>query len=155
MLKYNILKIAFKTNSTIGKLLNEKQEMNPYEQSGIYKITCQSCHKVYVSQTDRNLITIHGHKEHIRNIRFNKGDSAFAQHILNKRHQYGPMTEMMEMVEHAEKGNLMNIKENFHTYHFNKLNKLIKEQKLIKESDNQNSMFDIIIKYQYTPTQTS
>jgi hypothetical protein len=61
----------------------------------------------------------------------------------------------MEMVQHAKKGNLMNIKENFDIYHFNKLNKLIEEQKLIKESGNQNSMFDIKIKHQYTPTQTS
>jgi hypothetical protein len=57
--------------------------------------------------------------------------------------------------EHAKKGNLMNIKENFYIYHFNKLNNLIEEQKHMKESNNQNSMFDIIIKYQYTPTQTS
>jgi hypothetical protein len=42
------LKTAFKTTSTIGKLLNEKQETNSYEQSGIYKITCQSCYKVYI-----------------------------------------------------------------------------------------------------------
>jgi hypothetical protein len=57
------------------------------------------------------------------------------------------MTEIMEMVEHAKKGNLMNIKENFYIYHFNKLNKFIEEQKHKKESDNQNSMFDIIIKH--------
>jgi hypothetical protein len=49
----------------------------------------------------------------------------------------------------------MNTKENFQIYHFNKLNKLIEEQKHIKESDNQNSMFDIIVKHQYMPTQTS
>jgi hypothetical protein len=83
------------------------------------------------------------YKEHIRNIRFNKDESAFAQHILNKRHQYGPMTVIMEMVEEAKKGNLMNVK-NFHIYHFNKLNKLIEELKLNKENDNLNGMFDII-----------
>jgi hypothetical protein len=53
----------------------------------------------------------------------------------------------MKMVEHAKKGNLMNIKENFHIYHFNKYNKLMREQKHAKESDNQNSMIDIIIKH--------
>jgi hypothetical protein len=58
---------------------------------------------------------------------------AFAQHtrILNKRHQYWPMTVIMEMVENAKKGIIMNVKENFHIYHFNKLNKLIQEQKLL------------------------
>jgi hypothetical protein len=43
-----------------------------------------------------------GYKEDIRNIWFNKDESAFAQHILNKRHQYGRMAEIMEMVEHAK-----------------------------------------------------
>jgi hypothetical protein len=65
------------------------------------------------------------------------------------------MTKIMEMVEHSKKGNLMNIKENFYIYHFNQFKKLIEDQKRTKESDNRNSMFDIIIKYQYMPTQTS
>jgi hypothetical protein len=75
--------------------------MNPYEQSGIYKLTCQSCHKAYIGQTGRNLTT--RYKEHIGNICYNKDESAFAQHILSKQHQYGPMTAIMEMVEHAKK----------------------------------------------------
>jgi hypothetical protein len=62
-------------------------------------------------------------------MQFNKDESTFAQHTLNKRHQYGPMTAIMEMVEHAKKENLMNMKENFHIYHLNKTNKLIEEQK--------------------------
>jgi hypothetical protein len=93
--------MAFKTTSITGKLLNEKQETNSCEQCGIYKITCQSCHKVYIGHTGRNLTM--RYKEHIRNIRFHKDESAFTQHILNKRHQYGPMTEIMEMAEHANK----------------------------------------------------
>jgi hypothetical protein len=80
----------------------------------------------------RNLTT--GYKEHIRNIHFNKDESAFAQHIPNKQHQYGPMTAIVEMVEYAKKGNLMNIKENFHIYHLNKTSKLIEGQKPNKES---------------------
>jgi hypothetical protein len=77
--------LDFKTTYTIGKLVDEKRETNPYEQSGIYKITCQSCQKVYIGQTGRNLTT--RYKEHIR---LNKDKLAFAQHtrILNKRHQY-------------------------------------------------------------------
>jgi hypothetical protein len=55
LLKDTNLKIALKTTSTLGKLLNEKQEMNSCKQCGIYKITCQSCHKVYIGQTGRNL----------------------------------------------------------------------------------------------------
>jgi hypothetical protein len=117
--------------------------MNPYKQSGSYKLTCQSCHKAYIGQTGRNLTT--RYKEHTRNIRFNKDELAFAQHVLNKQHQCSSMATIMEMVEPAKKENLMNIKENFHIYHLNKNNKLIEEKKSNKESHNQNEMFDIII----------
>jgi hypothetical protein len=37
------------------------------------------------------------------------------------------------------------MKENFHIYHLNKIKKLTEEQKLIKESDNYNDMFDILV----------
>jgi hypothetical protein len=53
-----------------------------------------------------NLIT--RYKEHIRNIRFNEDESAFAQH--NKvTNTYGTNYGLME---YARKGNIMNIKEN-------------------------------------------
>jgi hypothetical protein len=97
-------------------------------------LTCQSCHKVYVGQTGRNLTT--RFKEHIRNIRSNKDESAFAQHILNQGHQYRPMEQIMKLVEHARKGNIMNIKEDYYIYKFKKLNKLIEEQKSTKDNDN-------------------
>jgi hypothetical protein len=111
-------------------------------------MTCQSCHKVYIGQTGRKLT---GYKN-IRNIRFNKEESAFAQHILGKGHQYGPMEQIMEMTGCARKGNIMNIKENCYIYQFKQLNELIEEQKGIKENDNQKSMFDIVIGHVYTPT---
>jgi hypothetical protein len=44
------LKVAFKT-TTAGKLLSDTRITNAYEQSGVYKMTCQSCHKVYIWQT--------------------------------------------------------------------------------------------------------
>jgi hypothetical protein len=40
-------------------------------------------------------------------------------------------------------------------YQFKQLNELIEEQKSIQENDNQNSMFDIVIRHEYTPTGTS
>jgi hypothetical protein len=95
---------------------------------------------MYIGQTGRKLTR---YKEHIRSIRFNEDELAFVQHILNKQHQYGPMT-IMEMMEYAKKGNIMNIKENFHIYHLNKTNMLIEEQKANKDNHSQNEMFDII-----------
>jgi hypothetical protein len=150
LFKNTNINIAFKTSHTVGKLLKEKREINPYELSGIYKMTCQSCQKVYIGQTGRNL-TIR-YKEHIRNIRLNKDESAFAQHVLNNQHQYGPMNIIMEIIESAKKGGIMNIKEDYYIYHFNKFNKLIEEQKHTKESNNQRNMFDLITQYQNTHT---
>jgi hypothetical protein len=100
------LKVAFKTNTTLGKLLSDTHTMNTYEQSGIYKMTCQSCHKVYTGQTGQNWTT--RYTEHIRSITFNKEESAFAQ---DKGHQYGTMEQIMELINYARKGNIMDIKE--------------------------------------------
>jgi hypothetical protein len=109
-------------------------------------------HKVYIGQTGRNLTT--RYKELIRKVRLNKDKSAFAQHILNKQHQYGPMTIIIELIEKAKKGGIMIIKD-YHIYHFNKFNKLIEEQKHTKESKNQRNIFNLIIQHQNTPTLTS
>jgi hypothetical protein len=49
----------------------------------------------------------------------------------------------------------MSIKENYSVYQFKLLNELIEEQKNIKENDNQNSMFDTVIRHEYTPTGAS
>jgi hypothetical protein len=58
----------------------------------------------------------------------------------------------MKLVEHARKGNIMNIKEDYYTYKFKKLNKLIEEQKSTIDNDNQNNLFDIALRHEYTPT---
>jgi hypothetical protein len=65
------------------------------------------------------------------------------------------MEQIMKMGEYTRKGSIMNIKENYCTSQFNQLNKLIEEQKYIKEGDSQNSMPDMVIRHQYTPTQMS
>jgi hypothetical protein len=144
------LKVAFKTTTTIGKLLNDNHITNTYEQTGIYNLTCQSCYKVYVGRTGRNITT--RFKEHIRKIRSNKDESAFARHILNQGHQYGPMEQIMKLVEHARKGSIMDIKEDYYIYKFRKRNKLIEERKITKDNENQNNLFDIAIGHEHTPT---
>jgi hypothetical protein len=121
------LRIAFKTTTNLKNILTTKTTPNAYDQGGIYKLTCQSCHKVYIGQTGRSLNI--RYKEHIRSIKYNKEDSAFAQHILNTGYQYGPIEQIMALIEKARKGKLMNTKENFHIYLYNQANTLIHEQK--------------------------
>jgi hypothetical protein len=55
------------------------------------------------------------------------------------------------MIKYARKGNIMNIRENYYIYQFKKLNELT-EQKSIKENNNQNSMFDTVIRHAYMHT---
>ncbi|XP_023722175.1 uncharacterized protein LOC111872459 [Cryptotermes secundus] len=153
LFKITNVRIAFKVNHTLGKLLNTKQNINSYEQSGVYKLTCLECQQVYIGQTGRKLIT--RYNEHVRCIRFNKEDSAYAQHILNRQHQYGPISQTMELIEVARKGKLMNIKEEYQIYRHFKDNKLIDEQKQAKEINTQNSMFDLITTCTHTPPTTS
>jgi hypothetical protein len=61
----------------------------------------------------------------------------------------------MELIEYARQGNIMNIKENYYIYKFKQLKELIDKQKSTKDNDNQNSMFDIAIRHEYTPIKMS
>ena len=150
LFKNTNVKIAFKVNQTLEKTLKPKHNINIYEQSGIYKLTCQGCQQVYIGQTGRKLIT--RYNEHIRSIKSNKTDSAFALHILNNIHQYGPITKIMELIEVAKKGKLMNIKEEYQIYRHYKNNNLIDEQKQLREFNTQNTLFDLATTYSYTYT---
>jgi hypothetical protein len=78
-------------------------------------------------------------------------ESAFAEHILDEGHQYGPLEQIMELIEYARKGNIMSIKENYYIYKFKQLKELIEEQKSTKENYNQNSMFDVALRHETRP----
>ena len=60
---------------------------------GIYQLTCNSCNLSYVCQTSCSLKV--RYKEHIRYIRYNNPNSAYAQHILCNQHEYGTMENLM------------------------------------------------------------
>jgi len=49
-------------------------------------LTCNTCQMAYVGQTSHNLRQ--SYQEHIW---YNNPQSAYAQHILNNRHNYGPI----------------------------------------------------------------
>jgi hypothetical protein len=76
--KHNNLKIAFKSNNTIPQLIRSTNEDDTqiFNNSGVYKLTCK---QAYVGQTSRNLKQ--HYQEHIRYIKNNNPQSAFAQHI--------------------------------------------------------------------------
>jgi hypothetical protein len=73
--------------------------------SGVYKLTCKTCQHSYVGQTSRNLKQ--RYQEHIRYIKNNNPQSAYAQHILNNRHEYGKIDEIMKLVKPTTQTSLL------------------------------------------------
>ena len=70
-------------------------QTSQHEKSGIYKITCKTCPKSYVGQTNRNLNL--RFREHVRYIKNNDPLSAYALHIFNCRHEYGNISDTMTL----------------------------------------------------------
>jgi len=58
LFKETQLRIAYKVNTTINKLLAPKpcnpKPQQQYQQSGVYSLTCPECHMKYVGQTSRH-----------------------------------------------------------------------------------------------------
>ena len=95
------VRTAYKCTNTISHLSKptNKETLlpSPYDRSGIYKLTCMTCNKAYVGQTSRNLTQ--RYKEHARYIKNNNQQSAYALHILNNKHEYGPMEKTMTLLK--------------------------------------------------------
>ena len=82
----------------------------------------------YVGQSGRP-ITIRD-KEHIRYIRSNNTTSAYAEHILNNRHEYGTAENTLKLVHPCRKGQKMNNWENLYIQIYRQQDRLITEQKV-------------------------
>jgi len=79
LFKQTRLKIAFRATNTIQLTAKQTQD----DPSGIYKLKCNTCNKVYVGQSSRTIGV--RFKEHTRYIRSNNSISAYATHILKNR----------------------------------------------------------------------
>lgn len=86
ILKSNGVNVAFKTNNTLQSMLfNGKDKVEKGKKSGVYKLACGDCNKVYVGQTGRSFNT--RYKEHVACFRHNHPDkSNFAKHLLENDH---------------------------------------------------------------------
>ena len=47
------LNVCFSTNNSVGKLIKNDKSKTPDEKSGVYKLECGTCDKVYIGQTGR------------------------------------------------------------------------------------------------------
>jgi len=127
LFKHTNIRIAYKCTNTISHLSKPTNKAtlpsSPYDRSGIYKLTCN---KAYVGQTSRNLKQ--RYKEHTRYIKNNNPQSAYALHILNNQHEYGPIEKTMTLLKPVKNISLLTPYEQFFIQAFHKYGKLISEQ---------------------------
>jgi len=98
------IRIAYRSTNTITQRLGQHRRHDndnttpnhDYNKSGIYQLKCNTCHKAYIGQTSRNITQ--RYKEHIRYIKNNEPKSAYAEHILQNRHEYGHLTDTMTLL---------------------------------------------------------
>jgi hypothetical protein len=126
LFKHSNLRIALRTTNTTFQQLIEKPGLN--NPSGIYKLKCNTCNRAYIGQSGR-AITVR-HKEHLRYIRTNNPNSAYALHILNNRHEYGTAEKTLEQLNPCQKSTRMNCWETLYIQLFHQHNALIDEQQV-------------------------
>jgi len=135
LFKRTNLKIAFRpTNTTYQQLSNETNNPNP---TGIYQLKCNTCNRVYVGQSGRPITT--RHREHLRYIKNNNSTSAYAMHILDNRHEFGPVQETLKLLKPSSKGSRMDCWESLFTHLHHKHNILIAEQ----QANDTNPLFEL------------
>jgi hypothetical protein len=109
---------------------------------------------MYEKPTNATISHSTRYKEPIRYISTNNPNSAYAQHILNHQHEYGPTDQTLHLLKTCTKGSIMNQWETFHILQLHDLNRLVQEQQppvhnpLFKPGNPQQQYLDV-----GTPTQ--
>ena len=102
LFKQTDLNIAFKATNTIRQQISDKQTIN--NPSGVYRLKCNTCNKVYVGQSGRAITK--RYKEHIRYIKSNNPVSAYATYILQNIHEFGREKDTMHLVKNAKEAHI-------------------------------------------------
>ena len=79
-----------------------------------------------MGQTSRSLRL--RYKEHERYIKYNNPQSAYAVHILNNRHEYGPIENTMTLLQGLQNATLLTPYEHLFIQSLHKAGRLISEQ---------------------------
>jgi hypothetical protein len=87
-------------------------------------MTCRTCNKAYVGQTSYSL-KLH-YKEHAHYIKSNNPQSAYALHVLNNQHEYGPIEKTRTLLKPLKNTLLIPYKHSF-IQSLHKAGKLISE----------------------------
>jgi len=136
LFKRTNLKIAFRpTNTIYQQLSNKTKDPNP---TGIYQLKCITCNCAYVGHSGRPITT--RHREHLRYIGNNSPTSAYAMHILDNRHEFGPAGEMLKLLKPCSKGSRKNCWESLFIHLHHRHDILIAEQ----QANDTNPLFELV-----------
>jgi hypothetical protein len=76
-----------------------------HDNAAVFVDKMRRAYMSYIGQTSRNLNTRYG--EHIRYIRNNDPQSAYAQHILQNLHKYSSTTDTMSLLKPIHKTSML------------------------------------------------
>jgi hypothetical protein len=132
--------ISFRNTNTLQQLTKPKTDNKVLEQdkSGIYKRMCNTCNMSYIGQTNHSLKQ--RYQEHIRHIKHNEPQSAYALCILNNKHKYGPIKDTMTLLKHTDKLILLIPYKQIYIQSYHHHKQLIPEQHISEH----NLMFQLI-----------
>ena len=142
LFKNKNVKIAFRTQNTIGHILRHNDNPNQnahFKKSGIYQLTCPNCKKKYKGQTRRSFQR--RYQEHLRDFKYNNGNSKFAQHLTDNKHSFGPIDKVIKILHTIKKGAMMDTIEKYHIYKTMQRGVQINDKHTISS----NMLFDTII----------
>jgi hypothetical protein len=87
---------------------------------------CNTCKQRYIGQTSRSLKL--RYQEHIQYIKNNNPQFAYALHILQNWHEYGPIDQMMHLLKPINIATLLISYEHLYIQSTHQKGKLIPEQ---------------------------
>ena len=95
-------------------------------------------HEIY--RTNQQSFWTH-FQQHLRDFKYGNGKSSFTLHLLENRHNIGPMEDIMNTIHITYKGRLMDTLEKFYIFCETKLNNQINDKLAVKP----NIIFDTIV----------
>jgi hypothetical protein len=141
LFKNKYVKIAYTTKNTILRLLTPRdtQTKDPYNNNGVYKLSCPGCNKEYVGQTGRPFRV--RFSEHLHDYKYQNPKSKFALHLLENKRPIAPIHDIMEILYNTNKGRFMNTIEQYHIYRITQNNIQINDKNTVKP----NAIFKTLI----------
>jgi hypothetical protein len=81
--------------------------------------------------------------EHLRDYKYQTGNSSFTQHLDDYNHSFGPIEKIMTILHIIKKGTMMDTLEKYHIYKATKLETQINDKNTMLH----NMLFDTLIQY--------